>query len=146
MSCSRASGSCPNVTVHVPVHVQYLLPKNGLCHRTWRVQPPARARAIIFSTGSALLLVFVLARARSEQDICFARGRDFIFRGFRAYMKCNVSQLPSKSHYQLRKKWNMAPQQNGNKVTGCPVLLNKWRSIRPRAVALGQKVAKKEVQ
>ena len=53
MSCSRASGSCPNVTVHV--HVQYLLPKNGLCHRTWRVQPPARAGAIIFSTGSAQL-------------------------------------------------------------------------------------------
>ena len=25
-------------------------------------------------------------------------------------------------------------------------LLNKWRAIRPRAVALGQKVAKKEVQ
>jgi hypothetical protein len=132
MSCSRASGSCPNVTVHV----QYLLPKNGLCHRSWSVEPPARAGAIIFSTGSAQvragLFLLVAVTLFSEASVHTGNAMS--------------SQLPSKSHYQLRKNGNMVPQQNGNKVTGCPVLLNKWRAIRPRAVALGQKVAKKEVQ
>jgi hypothetical protein len=60
-------------------------------------------------------------------------------------MQCVADYHPNRI-ISCAKKGIMAPQQNGNKVTGCPVLLNKWRSIRPRAVALGQKVAKKEVQ